>query len=85
MPRATTTRQAPARIQIQAVQPQVDCGRYPVKRTEGDRVAVSANIFKDGHDILRAVVRYRRGRRPQVAGAAARSRSATTAGRAAST
>ena len=42
------------------MQPQVDGGRYPFKRTEGDLVHVSANVFKDGHDILRAVVRYRR-------------------------
>ena len=50
----------PPRIQIQRVEPQVDCGRYPSKRTVGDRVDVTADIFKDGHDILRAVVRYRR-------------------------
>jgi starch synthase (maltosyl-transferring) len=49
----------PPRIQIQDARPQVDCGRYPVKATEGDEVAVSARIFKDGHDVLRAVVRYR--------------------------
>jgi starch synthase (maltosyl-transferring) len=52
-------KQPPPRIQIQAVRPQVDCGRYPVKATAGDAVRVSATIFKDGHDILRAVVRYR--------------------------
>ena len=52
-------KQPPARIQIQDVRPQVDCGRYPVKSTQGEPVEVSANIFKDGHDILRAVVRYR--------------------------
>ena len=52
-------KQPPARIQIQDVRPQVDCGRYPVKSTQGDPVAIAANIFKDGHDILRAVVRYR--------------------------
>jgi starch synthase (maltosyl-transferring) len=56
---APTRKQPPPRIQIQAVRPQVDCGRYPVKVTEGDPVAVSATIFKDGHDVLRAVVRYR--------------------------
>ena len=54
-----STRQLPARIQIQDVQPQVDCGRYPVKVTQGDPVELAATIFKDGHDILRAVVRYR--------------------------
>ena len=53
------TKQPPARIQIQNVEPQVDCGRYPVKRTLGDRVDVTATIFKDGHDILRAVAKYR--------------------------
>ena len=37
----------------------MDCGRYPVKATQGDRVEVGATIFKDGHDILRAVVRHR--------------------------
>ncbi|MDP8967269.1 MAG: DUF3416 domain-containing protein, partial [Actinomycetota bacterium] len=35
----------------------IDCGRYPSKRTVGDAVAVSADIFSDGHDVLRAVVR----------------------------
>ena len=54
-----THKHAPPRIQIQDVRPQVDCGRYPVKVTHGDAVPVSATIFKDGHDVLRAVVRYR--------------------------
>jgi starch synthase (maltosyl-transferring) len=50
----------PARIQIQEVSPQVDCGRYPVKRAAGDRVEVTARIFRDGHETLGAVVRHRR-------------------------
>jgi starch synthase (maltosyl-transferring) len=37
----------------------VDCGRYPAKRTVGDSVGVSADIFRDGHEVLRAVVRWR--------------------------
>jgi starch synthase (maltosyl-transferring) len=49
-----------ARIQLLDVRPQVDCGRYPAKATVGDRVPVSATIFRDGHDQLRAAVRYRR-------------------------
>jgi starch synthase (maltosyl-transferring) len=56
---STVPVQPPARILIQDVRPQVDCGRYPVKVTQGDAVEVAATIFKDGHDILRAVVRYR--------------------------
>ena len=49
----------PPRIQINAPEPMIDCGRYPSKRTVGDAVAVSADIFADGHDVLRAVVRSR--------------------------
>ena len=52
-----TPKQSPSRIQIQHVEPLVDCGRYPVKRTVGDRVDVYATLFKDGHDTLGAVVR----------------------------
>jgi starch synthase (maltosyl-transferring) len=48
-----------ARIQIQDVSPQVDCGRWPAKACLGDAVAVSATVFRDGHDVLRAVVRHR--------------------------
>jgi starch synthase (maltosyl-transferring) len=47
------------RIQIQDVQPQVDCGRYPVKACLGDTVQVSATIFRDGHETISAVVRFR--------------------------
>ena len=49
----------PPRIQILEVTPQVDCGRFPVKRVVGDRVVVHARIFRDGHDVLGAAVRYR--------------------------
>jgi starch synthase (maltosyl-transferring) len=54
-----TAKQAPARIVVQDIRPQVDSGRYPVKVTQGDAVDVEATIFKDGHDILRGVVKYR--------------------------
>jgi starch synthase (maltosyl-transferring) len=46
-------------ITIECVRPELDGGRYPVKRLLGDRVSVTADIFKDGHDILAARVRYR--------------------------
>jgi starch synthase (maltosyl-transferring) len=49
----------PARIQIQEVSPQVDCGRYPVKYTAGDEVEVQARIFRDGHETLGAAVRHK--------------------------
>ena len=50
----------PPRIQIERVWPQLDCGRYPVKKTLGEPVDVWADIFRDGHEVLRAAVRYRR-------------------------
>src|SRR5919106_223134 len=46
-------------VHIERVQPLIDCGRYRVKAIAGDTVRVSANVFRDGTDILRAVVRYR--------------------------
>ncbi len=55
-----TTKNPPARVLIQDVRPQLDCGRYPVKRAVGDPVRVTARIFRDGHEQLRAAVRYRR-------------------------
>src|SRR5438105_3273513 len=53
------TKQPPPRIQIQEPRPLLDCGRYPAKASLGDRVHVTATIFRDGHDILEAAVRYR--------------------------
>jgi starch synthase (maltosyl-transferring) len=41
------------------VTPQVDCGRYPIKRTVDERVEVTARIFRDGHETLGAAIRYR--------------------------
>src|SRR5947209_17476139 len=57
--RRAPPRDPPERIVIQYPTPAVEGGRYPVKRCTGDVVAVSADIFRDGHDLLRAVVRYR--------------------------
>jgi starch synthase (maltosyl-transferring) len=48
-----------ARILIEDVYPELDCGRYPVKRVVGDRLDVWADIFRDGHDVIAAAVLYR--------------------------
>lgn len=48
-----------ARVIIENVQPSVDGGLYPVKRTVGERVDVTANIFGDGHDHIRAELLFR--------------------------
>src|SRR5215208_4055787 len=49
----------PRRIRIAKPAPVLDNGRYAVKRTVHDKVAVSADIFRDGHEKLKAVVRYK--------------------------
>jgi starch synthase (maltosyl-transferring) len=49
----------PERIVIQYPSPAVDGGRFPAKRCVGDEVTVEADIFRDGHELLRAVIRYR--------------------------
>ena len=53
------SKETPHRIQVQAVEPLLDCGRYAVKRTAGDRVDVYATIFKDGHDTLAGAIRLK--------------------------
>ena len=55
----TSRSEPPRRIEIQYPAPTVDGGRYPAKRCVGDTVTVAADIFRDGHDMLRAVARYR--------------------------
>lgn len=43
-------------ITIEHVSPQIDAGRYAVKREVGDTMDVTCNIFKDGHDLIKAVI-----------------------------
>ncbi|HEX8309754.1 MAG TPA: alpha-1,4-glucan--maltose-1-phosphate maltosyltransferase [Chthoniobacteraceae bacterium] len=45
---------------IENVVPLVDGGRYPIKRAVGEDVTVEADIFKDGHDIVSALLKWRR-------------------------
>jgi starch synthase (maltosyl-transferring) len=44
---------------IENVYPELDCGRYPVKREVSDFFEVWADLFKEGHDVLAAVLKYR--------------------------
>jgi starch synthase (maltosyl-transferring) len=48
------------RVVVEGVEPQVDCGRFPIKRVSGDMVTVTADVHADGHDVVAAVVVYRR-------------------------
>ncbi|MDR0786512.1 MAG: alpha-1,4-glucan--maltose-1-phosphate maltosyltransferase [Gemmatimonadota bacterium] len=46
-------------VVIERVYPELDCGRYAVKREVGDSLKVTADIFKEGHDVIAAAIRYR--------------------------
>ncbi len=48
------------RVVVEAVRPQVDGGRFPIKRVPGEQVTVTADVFADGHEELGAVVLYRK-------------------------
>lgn len=49
-----------SRTIIENVQPQIDQGLYAAKRSIGERVDVTADIFGDGHDHIRALVKYKK-------------------------
>ena len=56
---------APRRtVVIENIAPAVDGGRYAIKREVGTELEVSADIFKEGHDVLVAYLKFRRGDEP---------------------
>lgn len=56
---ATTPDRAPSRVVIENVQPEIEAGRFAIKRTVGEAVVVTADIFTDGHDLVTAALCYR--------------------------
>jgi starch synthase (maltosyl-transferring) len=48
------------RVRIRDITPQVADGRYPAKGTVGEPVRVEADVFADSHDLVDAVVCWRR-------------------------
>ena len=46
-------------VVIENLWPLIEGGRYPIKRIPGEEVSVFADIFKEGHDVVRAVVKWR--------------------------
>jgi len=47
------------RVVIENVSPEIDGGRFPAKRTVGEKVTVTADIYTDGHDLITAVLLYK--------------------------
>src|SRR3954469_16169914 len=46
-------------VVIENLQPLINGGRYPVKRVSGEDLVVEADVFKDGHDFVAAVLKWR--------------------------
>src|SRR5436190_1392192 len=44
---------------IENLQPLIDGGRYPIKRVTGEDLVVEADIFKEGHDVVAAALKWR--------------------------
>jgi starch synthase (maltosyl-transferring) len=46
-------------VVIENLYPSLEGGRHPVKRVVGEELEVYADVFKDGHDVMSAVLRWR--------------------------
>ena len=47
------------RLIVERLQPEIDGGRFPIKRTVGESVSVTVDLFADGHDLIAGVLKYR--------------------------
>jgi len=47
------------RVAIEDVTPEIDCGRFPIKRVIGEAVQVEASVFGDGHDSVSSRLLYK--------------------------
>ena len=56
---STPPKTRPARIVIRDIQPSLGAGRHATKLPLGDEVQVGATILRDGHETLRAAVRWK--------------------------
>ncbi len=46
------------RVVIERVRPEINCGKFAIKRVVGDRVVVEADVFADGHDQIACRIVY---------------------------
>jgi starch synthase (maltosyl-transferring) len=58
-PGPVTAEDGRQRAVIEGVRPQVDGGRFPIKRVLGDLLEIEADVFTDGHDSVRCRLRHR--------------------------
>lgn len=52
----------PSRAVVESVRPVIDDGRFAAKAAIDEPVRVLADVFTDGHDVVSAALRWRRGR-----------------------
>ncbi|MFN2615419.1 MAG: alpha-1,4-glucan--maltose-1-phosphate maltosyltransferase [Actinomycetota bacterium] len=52
-------RAARKRVVVARVEPEIECGRFPIKRVVGEPVVVEADVFSDGHDRLHVRLMHR--------------------------
>ena len=48
-----------SRVVIEHLQPAIDDGRFAIKRTPGETIAITVDMFCDGHDLIAGVLKYR--------------------------
>jgi starch synthase (maltosyl-transferring) len=48
-----------SRVVIEGVTPEIDAGRFAIKRVIGEQVVVEADAFADGHDAITVLLLYR--------------------------
>jgi starch synthase (maltosyl-transferring) len=58
-PSSGQNKAAPPRVVVESVRPEVDGGRYPVKRALGEQVLVECDAFADGHDAVQCELIWR--------------------------
>ena len=64
----TKDKEGRRRVMIERVSPEIDGGRFAIKRVVGETVHVEADIFADGHDELSGALLYRREKDPEWSG-----------------
>ena len=47
------------RVVVEALEPEIDAGAFPIKRTPGEHVVVEADVYADGYDTVAAALLWR--------------------------
>jgi hypothetical protein len=58
-------RQHGGQVVIEGVEPEIDAGEFPIKRSAGDRVSVQADVFAGGREAICCVLKHRKASAPE--------------------